>query len=64
MRILNLAVHSCFTRFNDVKLKNRQIENGVEFGLRCHAEGPREIREGIRKNVMPRWLTRSQVIVC
>ena len=49
MRILNLAVHSCFTRFNDVKLKNRQIENGVEFGLRCHAEGPREIREGIRK---------------
>ena len=30
-------------------MKNRQIENGVEFGLRCHAEGPREIRERIRK---------------
>ena len=43
MRILNLAVHSCFTRFNDVKLKNRQIENGVEFGLRCHAEMVNEI---------------------
>ena len=46
-------------------MKNRQIENGVEFGLRRHAERARAKKnEGFEKNVMPRWLTRSQVIVC